>query len=57
MTAASGCADRYSSSSLSTRSTAGSTPSGLTPLALDSRQESATTGRRVATDPVEMKAL
>src|SRR6185436_11775676 len=37
-------------------STDGTTPSGLTPLARESRHESATIGRRVATDPVEMNA-
>src|SRR6476661_8365965 len=37
-------------------STDGTTPSGLTPLSRDSRHESATIGRRVATDPVEMNA-
>ena len=37
-------------------SLSGNTPSGLTPLALLNRQESATTGRRVATEPVEMKS-
>ena len=38
-------------------STDGSTPSGLTPLARDSRHESATMGRRVATEPVEMNVV